>query len=288
MATAETIHAARWKPLARLRTHELVVAEIEKQLIAGELKAGDRLPPERQFAEVLGVSRGAVREALRILEALGVLETGTGSGPAAGSIIVSDGVVGMAIVLRMHLRVGSFCSHDLVEFRRLIEELAVRKAAEVAAGHDIAELRSLVDRMGDRHVRQTLDDPEADFHARLLQMSGDALAVMLMSALQQAAAPLNGQAVNAADYPSHETCSKTAEYSALVEAIAVGDGDGAARLLAGIRREGRERDPHTGRRPVPVLTDAWTATRESANLRVPQRDIAPPRAEGLSARATSR
>ena len=105
--------ASEWRPLPRLRTHEQVVAEIENRLNSGKLKAGDRLPPERQFAEALGVSRGAVREALRILESIGVVEAGTGSGPTSGSRIVKDSTAGMGMVLRLHLqlpkaRLGNF------------------------------------------------------------------------------------------------------------------------------------------------------------------------------------
>lgn len=121
MARADTAYTAQWKPLARMRTHEHVVAEIENRLMTGRLKAGDRLPPERQFAEILGVSRGAVREALRILEALGVIDVRTGSGPSAGSVIVKDSLSGMAMVLRLHLQVGSFSQDDMIELHLLLE-----------------------------------------------------------------------------------------------------------------------------------------------------------------------
>lgn len=124
MATADTAYLAQWKPLARMRAHEQVMAEIENRLMAGRLKVGDRLPPERQFAEILGVGRGAVREALRILEAVGIVEASTGSGPSAGSVIVKDGVAGMAMVLRLHLQAASFRREDMVEARSLIERLA--------------------------------------------------------------------------------------------------------------------------------------------------------------------
>jgi DNA-binding FadR family transcriptional regulator len=133
-ARIPTAHQSPWKPLRRMRTHEQVVAEIEHRLITGTLKAGDRLPPERQFAEALGVSRGAVREALRILEAIGVVEAGQGSGPASGSMIVKDSVAGMAMVLRMHLQLASFTLEDLIDVRALLEQLVVRTAAENATG----------------------------------------------------------------------------------------------------------------------------------------------------------
>ncbi len=71
------------------RAWETVLSRIESDLLTGELKPGDHLPPERQLAADLGVGRSSVREALRVLEVLGLVRTGTGSGPSAGAIIVA-------------------------------------------------------------------------------------------------------------------------------------------------------------------------------------------------------
>ena len=186
---------AEWKPLPRMRTHEQVVAEIESRLIAGSLKAGDRLPPERQFAEALGVSRGAVREALRILEAIGVVEAGTGSGPSSGSMIVKDSIAGMAMVLRIHLQLASFTQDDLVEVRLLIERLAARKAADTASSEDIADLRSLVDGMRGVHTTAAYNDLDAAFHVRIVQASDNALAGRAHGGAAGGAAPGHGDRV---------------------------------------------------------------------------------------------
>ncbi|BAS10771.1 exu regulon transcriptional regulator [Arthrobacter sp. Hiyo4] len=67
-----------------MRTHQLVLTWIEKQLSDGQLSVGGRLPAERTLAEQLAVSRTSVREAIRILEAMGVVRAGVGSGPEAG------------------------------------------------------------------------------------------------------------------------------------------------------------------------------------------------------------
>jgi DNA-binding FadR family transcriptional regulator len=237
MATAD-MSAAQWKPLTRTRTHELIMAEIERRLRAGQLRAGDRLPPERQFAEALGVSRGAVREALRILEAVGVIEAGTGSGPSSGSVIVNDSAAGLAMVLRLHQQVASFSRDDLIECREMIGHMAARKAATSASGEDIAGLRSIVDRMRETRTHQTLDVLESHFHARLLQVSDNALAATLMSALWKAEAPLAAEGAHASDDPSRECWAVAAHYAAIVEAIAIGDGEGTARLLAATRTAG--------------------------------------------------
>ena len=74
----------------RERTHELVVRRIEADLFDGRISLGERLPGERGIAEQLGVSRASVREAIRVLEAMGIVRTAAGSGADAGAVIVAD------------------------------------------------------------------------------------------------------------------------------------------------------------------------------------------------------
>ena len=215
-----------------MRTHEQVVAEIEHRLVSGTLKAGDRLPPERQFAEALGVSRGAVREALRILEAIGVVEAGTGSGPTSGSRIVKDTTAGMGMVLRIHLQLASFTQDDLIETRLMLERLACRKAAAAATAEELAHLRSLVGAMRGSHTTDSYNDLDAAFHVGIAQMSGNGLAAALMAAMREALrqAMVRGFE-NLGDAPT--TMSHlTGEHEVILEAIAAGDGDAAADLVA--------------------------------------------------------
>lgn len=224
--------ASDWKPIPRLRTHEQVLAEIEHRLSTGNLKAGDRLPPERQLAEALGVSRGAVREALRVLEAIGVVEAGTGSGPTSGSTIVTDSIAGMAMVLRIHLQLASFSHHDLVEVRLLIEQLAARDAAAVATAEDIQDLRSIVGRMGGAHTTASYNNLDSTFHVRIARMSGNGLAAALMAALREALKAAMVEAFERLDDPARKMKTLTKEHSAIVDAIATGDAEGAADRVA--------------------------------------------------------
>ncbi|AQA01506.1 hypothetical protein BVC93_02590 [Mycobacterium sp. MS1601] len=220
------------KPPPRLRTHEQVMAEIENRLNNGTLKAGDRLPPERQFAEALGVSRGAVREALRILEAIGVVEAGPGSGPNSGSRIVKDSTVGMGMLLRIHLQLASFTETDLLETRLMLERLACRKAASIATGAEIYRLRRLVDEM--RAAPTTAEHHELDtaFHVGIAQISGNGLAAALMAALREA---LHGAMIagfERLDDPVRTMKTLTDEHELIVDAIAAGDGRAAADQVA--------------------------------------------------------
>lgn len=208
-----------WQPLPRLRAHEQVVAEIENRLNNGTLKAGDRLPPERQLAEALGVSRGAVREALRILGAIGVLDTGMGSGPASGSVIVSDGPAGMAMVLRMHLQLASFTQEDFAEVQRMIVPDAARRAAQRSSDSTVDELRATVRQMRETNSDNQLQNLKAELLTRIVRGSGNRLASLLMSGLT---------ATQQCSWPEQ---SGTDECAAIVEAIAVGDADLAADLV---------------------------------------------------------
>lgn len=215
---------SQWKPLPRLRTHEHVVAEVERRLAEGTLKAGDRLPPERLLAEALGVSRGAVREALRVLGALGVVDTGTGSGPASGSVITGDGAAGLATVLGMHVQLASLTPADFAEVRRMVGPPAARRAAESAARSDVDDLRALVGRMREGKSDNDVRAVAVELHCRIVQASGNALAGVMIAGLtaaQQTAFP--GSA-----YPGRVVVE---ECAAIVEAIAAGDGELAAELV---------------------------------------------------------
>jgi DNA-binding FadR family transcriptional regulator len=231
MTGADSSRTLPWKPLARMRTHEKVMAEIEHRLRAGSLRAGDRLPPERLFAEALGVSRGAVREALRILEALGVIEAGTGSGPSSGSVIVKDGTSGMALLMRLHMHVASFSAANLGEVRIFIEKAAAMKAAEAATATDIAELKALVDQMRDALTAAATHELIAAFHTRVVRISDNALAAVLVEAFAEAQS-FSAEPLFDADCFERHTQAVAEEYAAIANAISAGNGTGAAELLA--------------------------------------------------------
>ncbi len=72
-----------------MKAHEVVMTWVTDELSSGRLRIGDRLPGERALAETLGVSRASLREALRVLEALGAIRSSTGSGPNAGTIVTA-------------------------------------------------------------------------------------------------------------------------------------------------------------------------------------------------------
>src|SRR5919198_6364811 len=94
-----TLPDSPFRPVAHRRAFEDVIVQVEEAIAAGTLQPGDRLPPERELAHQLQVSRASVREALRILEAFGVIEARRGRGADAGSVVTTGGQNGLAGLL---------------------------------------------------------------------------------------------------------------------------------------------------------------------------------------------
>src|SRR5919202_3143584 len=143
------------------RTHEAVLRHVECLLLAGELAPGDRLPAERVLAEQLGVSRPTVREALKVLEALGVVAS-PGSGRGSASVVVTRPGAAMGAALRLHVAAAGLPVADLVETRVLLESASVAALARrVATEGDgvLARPRALLAAMAEPAL------PAGEFHA---------------------------------------------------------------------------------------------------------------------------
>src|SRR4051794_33217012 len=103
------------------RAYTVVLDWIEDQLRSGEISLGDKLPSERILAEQFGISRASVREAIRILDVMGLVRSSTGSGPAAGAVVISEASAALAWALRMHVATRPLPIKDLVQTRLLLE-----------------------------------------------------------------------------------------------------------------------------------------------------------------------
>src|SRR5207253_9164354 len=83
-------HAVELGPIKSTRIYEEIVRQVKQMIAEGRLKSGDRLPPERDLAEKFVVSRSSVREALRALESLGLVEIRAGEGTVVRQVSVES------------------------------------------------------------------------------------------------------------------------------------------------------------------------------------------------------
>ncbi|MFH0245392.1 FadR/GntR family transcriptional regulator [Streptomyces sp. HK10] len=223
---------AQWQPVRRSRTHELVLESIEQRVLAGELRAGDRLPPERELASALGVSRSALREALRVMEAIGVLVANVGRGPDTGARIVRNPDDALGRVLRLHLALGSYDLENVLEARVVLERSSFEAAARRASEEDLAEAQTLLARMREAGSdAAAYNELDTAFHVLIARSSGNNLVSTLTSAVRESVRGLILRAEEASADWSSTAQGLDAEHAELLRLLRAGDGAAAADLV---------------------------------------------------------
>lgn len=175
------------------RAWQLVLDRVELDLLSGRLGPGDHLPPERQLAAELSVGRSSVREAIRVLEVLGLIRTSVGSGPSAGAIIVALPGGGMSALMRLQVAAQGFPVADVVKTRLVLEGSVVAELAERCAeatdetGPDLSDCVVLLAAMD----RPELTEAEflaldAQFHLSLAEAGGNQVVTATMAGLRSA------------------------------------------------------------------------------------------------------
>lgn len=124
-----------------MRVLDDVTDQLQSAIVSGALRPGDRLPNERELSAAFGIGRPTLREALRVLEALSLLEIRTGK--RGGAFVTSPSEESLTRSLEMLVATGEVPLADLTEFRIEFESRNAWWAAEKADSNDIASLRSI-------------------------------------------------------------------------------------------------------------------------------------------------
>ena len=155
------------------------MSQIETLLDKGELRPGDQLPPERALAEQFQVSRASVREALRSLELLGVVETRAGGGTFVRRTAPEDLARPLSnLIVRGHTLT------DVIEVRGLIEPAIAASAAQRIRPDELAELRAILKQQADRVVAgQPYAEEDTRFHELIGQAARNELLVTMLGVI---------------------------------------------------------------------------------------------------------
>ncbi|MFB0546196.1 MAG: FadR/GntR family transcriptional regulator [Anaerolineae bacterium] len=165
------------------RLVDRVVNEIQGLIVSGRLEPGTKLPPERELAEEIGVSRTVIREAVHILGTKGLLETRQGVGTIVRQVTRDQIVEPLSLLLQTSD--GGISIEHLHQVRRILEIEIAGLAALQATEDDVEELRRTVTEMG-----LAEDDPEAfasrdaDFHQALAKTTRNPLLVVLLDSIR--------------------------------------------------------------------------------------------------------
>jgi len=164
---------------------ERVVNQLEELIIGKHLEPGTKLPPERELADQLGVSRTALREAMHILTTKGLLESRHGVGTMVRQITVEQVAEPLHMLLRSHTGGNNISFGQLHQVRTILEVEIAALAAEQATEADIARLRQNLAQM---EIAQadlaTLALHDADFHRSLVAMTRNPLLEILLDSIR--------------------------------------------------------------------------------------------------------
>jgi GntR family transcriptional regulator, transcriptional repressor for pyruvate dehydrogenase complex len=242
---------AAWQPVRRVRTHEQVLAQIERKILDGELRVGERLPSERELAEALGVSRASIREALRALEVMGIIESHIGSGPESGSFVSGRSNEALGNLLRLHMALSQISLADLVDIRSQLEQVNARRAAARRTEDDLRHMEALIHSMRAASLRyEEFNELDTEFHVTVARASKNALATDLMQALRDAVKhKMTAVFADLADWRA-EAGKLIAEHEKIVHALRQHDPEAAAAAI-GEHIEGFYRDQFPGEGSLP-------------------------------------
>ena len=161
------------------RAYEKVIEHIKNEIWQGTLKRGERLPPERELAESLGVSRNSVREAIRTLGLMGFVSSTQG----AGNFVTCDIEQNLRESLHMMMLLGETNYLQLSQRRCGLESENARLAAERIQPRQAARLKELARLMREEADPQKASRYDQEFHSLLCEASGNRLIKSLFRAM---------------------------------------------------------------------------------------------------------
>src|SRR5919201_4674404 len=218
-------HSPVFEPIRRPRASGEIVAQIERAIFGGHLSSGDRLESERELAEKFGVSRITVRDALRVLEARGLIRVKVGA--TGGAFVAEANVDRVAESISTMIQLKRMTLSELAEARTVVEAATAELAAQRADAAAVSRLAQSVAR-GRGLMGQNMSHAEAsmDFHVELAHAAGNDVLHATVNAYRELLLPsirdLRNERVVKNTQKAHEE---------IVEAVRRHDAEGARQLM---------------------------------------------------------
>jgi len=165
--------------IRRNKIYEEVARQIER-LILAKMKPGDKLPPERELSEMFHVSRSSIRDAIRSLELLGLVEPRQGVGTVVTEISAETVVNPLSNVLVRQRQLVS----ELLDVRKMLEPPLAARAATHASADEIAEMQEILKRQAEKMAKGELAiEEDSEFHYAIAMASGNSIVLKVLDLL---------------------------------------------------------------------------------------------------------
>ncbi|MFF9480108.1 FadR/GntR family transcriptional regulator [Streptomyces sp. NPDC014733] len=214
--------------MARGTLSEDVQAQIKQLILERRLTPGDPLPTEAELVALLDVSRNSVREALKALQAMRIVEIRHGFGTYVGPLTLEPFVEGVAFRAAVRHHQGESSLYELMEVREALESGLIATVARDLPPEDLAALKGLVDRMGkEAAAGQVNRSTDRAFHLALYRSLGNQLLSDVLDAFWDA---LRRVSDDLADGPRDPRVTHH-QHAEIVAALEDGDGDRAVEAM---------------------------------------------------------
>ncbi|GAA1905152.1 FadR/GntR family transcriptional regulator [Lapillicoccus jejuensis] len=223
-----------FSPVRSVRLYERIVEQIEQAIDEGRLRPGERLPSERELVTQLGASRATVREALRVLQSAGVLESRPGD--PLGPRVVTPGPAHLRKQLSRLAGAGAMSLAEVLAARMVLDGAACRLAARLRTAEQLAAIEDAVADM-ERRVEQghaAFSEADVRFHDAVAAASGNLLVQVGTAAVREVVLRLVRERIDEAGGHSPTRARalmrrSLAHHREVLDAIRAGDGERAAR-----------------------------------------------------------
>jgi len=166
-----------FQPIKAKKIYEEIVEQIRGMITRGELKPGNKLPPERDMAEFLGVSRASVREALTALETIGILDIRPGEGTFVKRTSDSETFGSLTLLLS----VEQTPEVQMMEVRRILETESAALAAKRATDADLQKIEESLLVMKTAETISDAVDADVRFHFAIAEATKNSVLLRIMN-----------------------------------------------------------------------------------------------------------
>lgn len=166
-------------PVKSTKVYEQVIEQIKYMITSGELKKGEKLPPERELVEKFQVSRTSVREALRALQIIGLIESRQGG----GNYIKDSFDDNLIEPLSMMFVLQNSRNSEILELRRVLEVETARLAAKNISDEELTRLKEIIDQMKDLPDEKENVVLDKELHYIIAKASGNNLIMSILTAV---------------------------------------------------------------------------------------------------------
>ena len=201
------------------------ITKIKDMIISGELSAGDRLPPEKELSEKLGLSRSSLREAVKALEIIRVLDVRRGDGTYVTSLEPQLLTEAMSFIVDLHQDESIL---NIFEVRRILEPAAAAMAAGRITPEQIAALRATMEDIDDETSVEQLVEHDLIFHSLITAAAKNSYLASVLDALSSSTVRARIWRGLTQEKAVDRTLS---EHTAILEALERGDAELVKSLL---------------------------------------------------------